>query len=162
MREVIYVPPSMLVHNLLIKMQSERTHMAIVVDEYGGTTGLVTIEDLVEEIVGEIEDEHDEENEDEFTKIDENTFEALARINIEKLEEYMDMKIDHNGHEDDYDTLGGLIFSALGKIPRIGESVGAGNTLIFKVIDADKRRIKKVKITKLAITEATATNSVIK
>ena len=150
LREILYVPPSMKVNNLLVKMQSERTHMAVVVDEYGGTTGLVTIEDLVEEIVGEIEDEHDEENQEEFIQLDENTYEVLARIEIRKLEETLGTKLDIEGHENDYDTLGGMVFALLSKIPRIGESISHAG-LTFKIIDADKRRIKRIKIVRAPI-----------
>lgn len=129
-------------------MQSERTHMAIVVDEYGGTSGLVTIEDLMEQIVGEIDDEHDEENQEELSQTGKDTYEALSRLPITKLEENIGVKIYQENAESDYDTVGGLIFSELGKIPRIGESYSHPNGLIFKVIDADKRRIKRIKITK--------------
>jgi len=149
LREILYVPPSMKINNLLVKMQAERTHMAVVVDEYGGTTGLVTIEDLMEEIVGEIEDEHDEENQEECIRLDDSNYEVLARVEIKKLEEILNIKIPKNA-DHDYETIGGLIFSILGKIPRIGESVKLENGLLFKVIDADKRRIKKVKITATA------------
>lgn len=147
LREILYVPPSMMANNLLVKMQGERTHMAVVVDEYGGTAGLVTIEDLVEEIVGEIEDEHDEENQEEFVKIDDSTYEVLARIEIDKLEENLGVSLHVEGHENGYETLGGLVFSVLGKIPRIGESINHAD-MTFKILDADKRRIKRVKIIK--------------
>lgn len=148
LREILYVPPSMKINNLLVKMRTERTHMAVVVDEYGGTTGIVTIEDLVEEIVGEIEDEHDEDNGEEFSKLDENNYEVLARMEIKKLEEALNTKIIQDGQEHDFDTVGGLIFSIIGKIPRIGENISHDSGLIFKVIDADKRSVKKVKITR--------------
>ena len=111
----------------------------------------MTIEDLMEEIVGEIEDEHDEENQEEFIKLDEVTYEVLARLEVKKLEEHLGLKLSQEGHEGDYDTVGGLMFSIIGKIPRIGESVNLDNGLSFKVLDADKRRIKRVKISKQAV-----------
>ena len=150
-RELLFVPPSMRILNLLAKMQNERTHMAIVVDEYGGTDGLVTIEDLVEEIVGEIDDEHDDDGEKDLIKASENNYDASARLEIKKLETELSVSIYENAEEEqNFDTIGGLIFTELGRIPRIGESVTHKSGLTFKVIDADKRRIKRVKIVKAA------------
>jgi magnesium and cobalt transporter len=143
LRSVPFVAPSMKLHNLLKKMQSERTHMAIVVDEHGGTYGLVTIEDVVEVIVGEINDEHDEAK-TAITKLADNIFEADANIPLNKLEAFLGKKL--SDEESDFDTLGGLIFTKLGKVPKTGDTLQDSNGLIFKVTDADKRRIKRVKI----------------
>lgn len=149
LREVLYVPPSMKINNLLVKMQSERTHMAIVVDEYGGTAGLVTIEDLVEQIVGEIEDEHDEDNQEEFVQLGPDNYEVLARLEVKKLEENLGLKIENDSNNHDYDTIGGLVFTLSGKIPRIGESLTHPSGLVFKVLDADKRSVKRLKVTRI-------------
>lgn len=142
-RGVPFVAPSMKLYNLLKKMQSERTHMAIVVDEHGGTYGLITIEDIVEVIVGEINDEHDE-TKTAINKIADNLFEADANIPLFKLESFLGKKL--TDEDTDFDTLGGLIFTKLGKVPKIGDSIQDSNGIIFKVTDADNRRIKRVKI----------------
>ncbi len=146
LRDVLFVPPSMKLHILLVKMRAERTHLAIVVDEYGGTDGLVTIEDLVEEIVGEIEDEHDEGSQLEIMKIADNVFEVAARYEVYKLEEELGRKIYSDDESDDFDTVGGLVFTTIGKIPKFGETIKHKSGLTFKVTDVDKRRIKRVKV----------------
>lgn len=143
-RNILMVPPSMRVMDLLVKMRQSHVHIAIVVDEFGGTDGLVTLEDIFEEIVGDIQDEHDEHEESQQIKrVSDNVFEADARLEIEHLEKLIGRKIED---EHDYDTLGGLVFSALGQVPSKGEVVES-NGLKFEIIDADSRRIKKVKIT---------------
>ena len=142
-RGVPFVAPSMKLYNLLKKMQSERTHLAIVVDEHGGTYGIITIEDIVEVIVGDINDEHDE-TKSAINKIADNLFEADANILLSKLENFLGKKL--TDEESDFDTLGGLIFTKLGKVPKIGDSIQDANGIIFKVTDADNRRIKRVKI----------------
>jgi CBS domain containing-hemolysin-like protein len=144
LRPVLFVPPSMKILHLLEKMKKNRTHMAIVVDEYGGTDGLVTNEDLKEKIVGEIEDEHDSESGD-IKKISDDVYEDEARVEINKVEELLGVKI-YDDETENFDTIGGLVFTTLGKIPEIGESLEHKCGLSFKVIDADNRRIKKVKI----------------
>ena len=143
LRGIPFVAPSMKLYNLLKKMQSERTHMAIVVDEHGGTYGLVTIEDVMEVIVGEINDEHDEAKTS-VAKLADNIFEADANIPLYKLENFLGKKLSEE--DADFDTLGGLIFTKLGKVPKIGDTLQDNNGLIFKVTDADKRSIKRVKI----------------
>lgn len=145
-RELLFVPPSMRLHNLLVKMRAERTHMAIVVDEYGGTDGLVTIEDLVEEIVGEIEDEHDEENTQELIKLAEGVYDLSARFEIGKLEEELGQKIYSDDEMEEFDTIGGLIFTQLGRVPKLGETLRHRSGITLKVTDGDKRRIKRVKV----------------
>lgn len=144
-RPVLYVPPSMPAMNLLIRMQSTRIHMALVVDEYGGTDGLVTIEDLVEEIVGEIEDEHDELGVAHFTTDANSAMIAMARAPIDDLEEKLGIKL-RLEDEDDIDTLGGLVFSLVGRVPARGELVPHPSGVEFEVLDADPRRVKKLKV----------------
>ncbi len=144
-RPVLYVPPSMPAMNLLLRMQSTRIHMALVVDEYGGTDGLVTIEDLVEEIVGEIEDEHDESDEDRITVDPKAGMVALARTPVDDLEKELGLALLPD-NDDDIDTLGGLVFSLVGRVPARGELVPHPSGVEFEVLDADPRRIKKLKI----------------
>ncbi|MGI9422279.1 MAG: hemolysin family protein [Hyphomicrobiaceae bacterium] len=144
-RPVLYVPPSMPAMNLLIRMQSTRSHMALVVDEYGGTDGLVTIEDLVEEIVGEIEDEHDELDVEQVTGDRSNGMIATARTPIDDMEGKLGVRL-LSDEETDIDTIGGLVFSIVGRIPARGELVLHPAGVEFEVLDADPRRIKKLKI----------------
>jgi CBS domain containing-hemolysin-like protein len=145
-RPVLYVPPSMPVTNLLIRMQTTRIHMALVVDEYGGTDGLVTIEDLVEQIVGDIEDEHDVAEAAYIVTEPKIGLVASARTPIKQLEEHLGIKLLKPEEEEDIDTLGGLMFSLLGRVPVRGELVRHPSGLELEVLDADARRLKKVKI----------------
>ena len=144
-RPVLYVPPSMPAMNLLLRMQSTRIHMALVVDEYGGTDGLVTIEDLVEEIVGEIEDEHDEYEPSQITDDAGTTMVAAARMPIEDMEQRLGLTL-LDDDDTDIDTIGGLVFSLVGRVPARGELVSHPAGVEFEVLDADPRRIKKLKI----------------
>ncbi|MEZ5844762.1 MAG: hemolysin family protein [Hyphomicrobiaceae bacterium] len=145
-RQVLYVPPSMPAMNLLIRMQSTRNHMAIVVDEYGGTDGLVTIEDLVEQIVGEIEDEHDEADASLIWEDPKLGLVAAARTPVDELEERLGLKLLTPEEADEIDTLGGLVFSMVGRVPARGELVRHPAGVEFEVLDADPRRIKKLRI----------------
>ena len=145
-RPVLYVPPSMPATNLLIRMQTTRIHMALVVDEYGGTDGLVTIEDLVEQIVGDIEDEHDVAEAAYIVNEPKVGLVASARTPIGQLEEHLGVKLLKPEEEEDIDTLGGLMFSLLGRVPVRGELVRHPSGIEFEVLDADARRLKKVKI----------------
>lgn len=145
-RQVLYVPPSMPAMNLLIKMQSTRIHMALVVDEYGGTDGLVTIEDLVEQIVGDIEDEHDEAEAAHIVEDAKLGLVASARTPVSELEERLGRKLLTEDEEEDIDTLGGLVFSMVGRVPARGELVRHHSGVEFEVLDADARRVKKLKI----------------
>lgn len=149
-RQVLFVPPSMKLIDLLARMKEARVHMALVLDEYGGTDGLVTVEDLMEEIIGEIEDEHDDMEEPDITTIDEQTMEATARLTIEKLEKALGLKIVENEQEDAFDTLGGLLFSLVGHVPVKGEIITHHSGIAFEVTDADPRRIKRLIIRKPA------------
>jgi CBS domain containing-hemolysin-like protein len=145
-RPVLYVPPSMPAMNLLIRMQTTRIHMALVVDEYGGTDGLVTIEDLVEQIVGDIEDEHDEEEAAHITTDPKLGLVASARTPVKELEARLEIKLLKPEEEADIDTLGGLIFAIVGRVPARGELVRHSSGVEFEVLDADPRRVKKLKI----------------
>ena len=146
-RKILFSSPSMKVIDLLLKMRSEQIHMAIVIDEFGGTNGIVTIEDLVEEIVGEIKDEHDFEEVDEIKKISKKSFEISARISLEEFEKRLNVKLNID-ERDEIDTLGGFIFFLLGRIPGRGEVVSYKKNLEFTIIEADTRRIKRILVTK--------------
>jgi CBS domain containing-hemolysin-like protein len=145
-RQVLYVPPSMPAVDLLIRMQSTRIHMALVVDEYGGTDGLVTIEDLVEQIVGNIEDEHDDDEETNIVSDPKLGIIAAARTPIEELEHHLNMTLVPDPEEADVDTIGGLVFSMLGRVPARGELIHHPTGVEFEILDADPRRVKKLKI----------------
>ena len=146
-RQVLYVPASMPAADLLIKMQATRIHMALIVDEYGGTDGLVTIEDLVEQIVGDIEDEHDEAEEKNIISDAKQGLIANARTPVSELEERLGLKLLLTEDEHtDIDTLGGLIFSMLGRVPARGELIRHATGVEFEVLDADPRRVKKLKV----------------
>ncbi len=145
-RPVLYVPSSMPATNLLIRMQTTRIHMALVVDEYGGTDGLVTIEDLVEQIVGDIEDEHDVAEAAHISVEPKLGLVASARTPIKQLEEHLGMKLLRPDEKEDIDTLGGLMFALLGRVPVRGELVRHPSGLELEVLDADARRLKKVRI----------------
>jgi CBS domain containing-hemolysin-like protein len=144
MRTPLFVPESMGVLDLLARMRAERIHLAIVVDEFGGTEGLVTIEDVVEEIVGEIEDEHDVEAAGLLTRLDEGVWEADARIELEELAEAVDARL--VWEEDEVDTLGGLVFLLAGHIPACGESVTHPSGWRLEAVDSDPRRIIRVRL----------------
>jgi CBS domain containing-hemolysin-like protein len=145
-RQVLYVPPSMAAADLLIKMQATRIHMALIVDEYGGTDGLVTIEDLVEQIVGDIEDEHDEAEVTNIVADPKLGLIASARTPISELEERLAIKLLTEGEDAEIDTLGGLVFTLLGRVPARGELIRHMSGVEFEVLDADPRRVKKLKI----------------
>ncbi|PLX35007.1 MAG: magnesium/cobalt efflux protein [Hyphomicrobiales bacterium] len=145
-RPILYVPPSMLVADLLLKMQSGRLHLAIVVDEYGGTDGLVSIEDLVEEIVGEIEDEHDAVDGPMIREEGPSVYMADARTPIEELEELVGIDLLPDERDEDTDTLGGLISSLAGRIPVRGELIFHEAGLEFEILEGDLRRVKCVRV----------------
>ena len=146
-REILEIPPSMPVLDLLLKMQLTRLHMGIVIDEYGCTDGLVTIEDVIEEITGEIEDEHDEKNLPMLIKSSLNSFEASARIEIDELQKVTNVEFLNSNDNDDVDTLGGLIFSIIGRVPQRGEIIKHTSGTTFEIKDADPMKIKSVKVT---------------
>jgi CBS domain containing-hemolysin-like protein len=146
LREILYVPGSMSVLDLLLKMQTTRLHLALVVDEYGGTDGLVSIEDLVEEVVGDIADEHDVEDEPLIKSDPRLGLVADARTPISDLEKYLALELASEEQEEEVDTLGGLVFAIAGRIPARGELVRHPSGIEFEVLDADPRRIKKLRI----------------
>jgi CBS domain containing-hemolysin-like protein len=146
LREILYVPGSMSVLDLLLKMQTTRLHLALVVDEYGGTDGLVSIEDLVEEVVGDIADEHDVEDEPLIKSDPRLGLVADARTPISDLEKYLGLELASEEQEEEVDTLGGLVFAIAGRIPARGELVQHPSGIEFEVLDADPRRIKKLRI----------------
>jgi CBS domain containing-hemolysin-like protein len=146
LREILYVPGSMSVLDLLLKMQTTRLHLALVVDEYGGTDGLVSIEDLVEEVVGDIADEHDVEDEPLIKSDPRLGLVADARTPISDLEKHLGLELASEEQEEEVDTLGGLVFAIAGRIPARGELVQHPSGIKFEVLDADPRRIKKLRI----------------
>lgn len=143
-RPVLYVPPSMPAADLLLKMQSRRMHMAIVVDEFGGTDGLVTLEDLVEQIVGDISDEHDEAEASPVRPRGVNTWEADARAPVETMEALTQRPLHLPDQIEEVDTLGGLVFQLAGRVPERGEIIRHPAGFEFEVADADPRRIKRL------------------
>ena len=144
MRAPLFVPESMGVLELLARMRAERVHLAIVVDEFGGTEGLLTIEDIVEEIVGEIEDEHDDAETAMLTLLDDGVWEADARIELEELAVAVDARL--SSKEDEVDTLGGLVFLLAGHIPARGECVNHPSGWKLEAVDSDPRRIIRVRL----------------
>jgi len=149
-REVLFVPPAMPVLDLLLKMRATRIHMAVVVDEYGGTDGLVTIEDLVEEIVGEIEDEHDEIEGPLIVTRADGALDADARAPIDEFESQVGVDLLPDERDEDVDTLGGFVFSLLGRVPQRGEVVSHSAGLEFEILDADPRRIKRLRVRRVS------------
>lgn len=148
LRPLLFVPPSMTIGVLLTKMQAERRHMALVIDEYGGVDGLVTIEDLIEQVIGEIEDEHDVDEGLYWTKEKPGCYLALAKTPLEDFEAEIGRSLtDHDEvDEEEIDTLGGLVFMLSGRVPARGEVVVHPDGPEFEVIDADPRRIKRLRV----------------
>jgi len=145
-RPLLFAPPSMPIGVLLQKMQSERTHMALVIDEYGGVDGLVTIEDLIEQVIGEIEDEHDIA-EGEFWVVEKpGCYLAQAKTPLEDFEAEIGMRLTGDADEEEIDTLGGLVFVLTGRVPTRGEIVFHPSGAEFEVIDADPRRVKRLRV----------------
>jgi magnesium and cobalt transporter len=146
LRKVLFVAPSVPILDLLVQMRQARTHIAMVVDEFGGIDGLVTIEDLIEEIVGEIEDEHDEPDAPTLIRRPDGTVIADARIPIEALEEQHGTRLRPAGDEEAVDTLGGLVFTLAGRVPKRGEVIAHPDGIEFEVLDADPRRVKRLRV----------------
>ncbi len=143
LRKPLFVPESKAVDDLLRVFQQSRTHMAIVLDEYGGVSGLVTIEDVLEEIVGEIEDEFDAEAEEEIRKIDDDACEALGRAHVDQINELMGFDLPE---DDAFDTIGGFVFAEFGRVPTVGESITWSNLVQVKVLEASRRRVGRVRL----------------
>ena len=146
LRPLIYAPPSMPIGVLLQKMQTDRRHMALVIDEYGGVDGLVTIEDLIEQVIGEIEDEHDVEEEDYWVEEKPGVYLALAKAPLDEFEAEIGMKLVEAEDEEEIDTLGGVIFMEIGRVPARGEVIPLPSGAQFEVVDADPRRIKRIRV----------------
>ncbi|NBC19738.1 MAG: CBS domain-containing protein [Alphaproteobacteria bacterium] len=144
-RDMLYVPPSMPLADLLVKMQSTRIHMALVVDEYGGTDGLVSLENLVEEIVGDIEDEHDEEAAT-LLRRGRNVFEVDARMEIDDFAEETGVNLALPDLEDELDTLGGIAFALAGRVPVRGEVLRHPGGCDMEIMEADTRRIRRLRL----------------
>src|SRR6516164_936151 len=146
LRKVLFVAPSVPILDLLVQMRQARTHIAMVVDEFGGIDGLVTIEDLIEEIVGEIEDEHDVADGPSLVERTDGSLIADARTPIELLEEHQGTRLRPVGDQEDVDTLGGLVSSLAGRVPERGEIIAHPSGIEFEVLDADPRRIKRLRV----------------
>lgn len=150
-RDIQFVTPSMPALDLLAKMQATHTHLALVMDEHGGTDGLISIEDLVEQIVGAIEDEHDTDEAEEFSPLPDGGFLADARLPIEEVEAATGVDLSTvDGEAHDLDTIGGLMAAISGHVPQTGEVVRHRAGLAFEVIEADPRRVKRVRIRRFA------------
>ena len=145
LREILFVPPSMKSRDLLVRMQTSRIHMALVIDEYGGTDGLVTIEDLIEEIIGEIEDELFEEDLDRI-KIFENHIDTYARTSIEEINNLIGKSLFTEDIDEEINTIGGLVFVLAGRVPQRGELIKHPLGFEIEITDADSRKIKKVRL----------------
>jgi CBS domain containing-hemolysin-like protein len=144
-RPVLFVPPSMPALDLLVKMQATRTHMALVIDEYGGTDGLASIEDIVETIVGDIEDEHDEDDRPVIQKEADESWIVDARASLEDLTQLVGFDFEALSSGGHVDTLGGLVSTLAGRVPGRGEKVQSGS-VAFEILDADRRRLKRVRV----------------
>jgi CBS domain containing-hemolysin-like protein len=145
-REILFVPPSMPVIDLFAKMQATRIHLSLVIDEYGGTEGLVSIEDIVEQVVGEIEDEHDEEALPTVIRQRDGSFLADARTSLEDVVATLGETFDVGDAAQEVDTLGGYLVTKVGRVPVRGELVMGPDDFEIEVLDADPRRVKKVRI----------------
>ncbi|WP_319533278.1 hemolysin family protein [uncultured Cohaesibacter sp.] len=146
-RDVLFVPPSMPAVDLMASMRAARTQMALVIDEYGGTDGLVSLEDVVETVVGDIEDEHDDESEVFIAEAGPNLFIADAKADLDDVVETIGVPLPIDEEDrDDVDTLGGFIFTLIGRIPVRGELISVSEGLEFEIMEADRRRIRRVKI----------------
>jgi magnesium and cobalt transporter len=151
-RDMLFVPASMRVLELLAEMRQSRTHIAIVVDEFGGVDGLVTIEDLVEQIVGDIQDEHEEDEEPVIDKRPDGTVVADARAPIEEFEQAV-APFATEDERAEFDTLGGLVFALADRVPTPGDVLRHQSGVEFEVLDADPRRIRKLRVSNLPVTQ---------
>jgi magnesium and cobalt transporter len=146
LRPILYAPPSMPTGVLLQKMQRERAHMALVIDEYGGVDGLVTIEDLIETVIGEIEDEHDEEEGALWKEEKPGVILAQSTAPLEEIEAALGVALRAGEDDEEIDTIGGLVFLRSGRVPARGEVVGHESGVQFEIVDADPRRIKRLRV----------------
>ncbi len=146
LRPLLYAPPSMPLAVLLQKMQSQRIHMALVIDEYGGVDGLLTIEDLIEQVVGEIEDEHDEDEGDLWVLEKPGQYLVQSRAPLDEFEAEIGLSLAEDEDSDEIDTVGGLVFMLSGRVPTRGEVIPHPSGAEFEVVDADLRRIKRLRV----------------
>jgi CBS domain containing-hemolysin-like protein len=145
-RALLFVPPSMPVIDLFAKMQATRIHLALVIDEYGGTDGVVSIEDIVEQVVGEIDDEHDEEEAPSVVRQPDGSFLAAARASLEDVVAALGEEFDVGDAAEEVDTLGGYLFTKIGRVPTRGELVSGPGNFEIEIVDADPRRVKRLRI----------------
>ncbi len=148
-REILFVPPSMRVMDLLARMQATRIHLALVIDEYGGTDGLISIEDIVEQIVGEIADEHDEDELPAVVRQADGSYIADARARLEDVTAIVGSDFEVGDAAEEVDTLGGYLVTRAGRLPLRGEIIPGPGLFEFEVLDADPRRVKRIRITRL-------------
>jgi CBS domain containing-hemolysin-like protein len=146
LRKPLFVPESKAVDDLLQVFQQSRTHIAIVLDEYGGVSGLVTIEDVLEEIVGEIEDEYDSHAEQDIRKIDDDVCEALGRAHVDQINAEMDFDLPE---EENFDTIGGFVFAEFGRVPSAGEALNWRDSVQITVLEATRRRVGRVRLERI-------------
>lgn len=148
-RDVLFVPATMPVVDLLLKMQHTRVHLALVIDEYGGTEGLVSIEDLIEQIVGDIDDEHDTDAEPVIAPMPEGGFDADARASVEALQKLLKRNLTRGIGDEESDTIAGLVTTLAGRVPKRGEVIEHPAGFLFEIADADPRRVKRVRVRKV-------------
>lgn len=146
LRPLLYVPPSMPIGVLLQKMQSGRVHMALVIDEYGGVDGLVTIEDLIEQVVGEIEDEHDTEEDGLWVQEKPGQYLVQSRAPLQAFEAEIGLRLTMDDEHEEVDTLGGFVFMLTGRVPARGEVIRHESGVEFEIVDADPRRVKRIRV----------------
>jgi CBS domain containing-hemolysin-like protein len=156
LRPVLFVPRSMPAIDLLVRMQATRTHMALVIDEYGGTDGLVSIEDLVEMVVGDIEDEHDEDATLTIVAAADGTYIADARASLDEVKEVLGLDLTEEEGAEDIDTIGGFIVTLAGRVPSRSEVIEGPSGLEFEVLDADPRRVKRLRVHRRTFAPETA------
>jgi CBS domain containing-hemolysin-like protein len=145
-REILFVPPSMPLPTLLVAMKSRRIHLALVIDEYGGTDGLISIEDIVEQVVGDIDDEYDTEDRDRIIARPGGVFEADGRASVAALERRVGTKFALPDHEGDVETIAGLVAAIAARVPQRGEILRHEAGFDFEVLDADPRRVKRLRV----------------
>ncbi len=155
LRPVLFAPPSMPALDLLVKMQTSRTHMALVIDEYGGTDGLVSIEDIMEMIVGDIEDEHDDEESERIEAAADGSFVMSARAHLDAVGEHIGGEIAEHADREEVDTIGGLVTAMAGRVPVRGEIIRLSDTVEAEIIDADPRKLKRLKLRRRSAPAAT-------
>ena len=151
MREPLFVPETQHVGSLLLELKQQHAQMAIILDEYGGVTGLVTIEDIMEEVVGEIEDEFDQEDqENRIRELGPGTLDVDARVRVDEINDLLEIGLPE---DEDYDTVGGFVMAQLARVPRVGQEIHY-NGVTIRVLDSDKRRVRRLLLTKLGPEEA--------